>query len=162
LHFYSPQNNRGNIVYDQVEHTVSSTDWSVITPQADKSCDGCDANGELMVYNIAYQFLLGNAMNEAVILLNILCTPLQFQNIYNPAVPYCLEAERGDAAQNCRCCATTPNTPNATSCSDVATVLSQPGGILSMLSKYDGGYKLSDEIGVFAFVDGVYTSFLRM
>lgn len=155
------QNHRGDVVYDQVENTVSSQSWTEIAPIEAASCDGCDANGELLVYNIAYQFLLGNALNEAVIMLNIICTPQQFANIYDPSLPYCTEAQRKDPDQNCRCCATMPNTPNATLCSDVATTTSQPGGILSMLSKYDGGYKISDEVGTFPFVDGVYTAFMR-
>ena len=94
-------------------------------------------------------------------MLNLVCGSDQFLNIYNDSLPYCGLAEINTEA-DCRCCATLPGTPDAFLCSDLATPLSQPGGILALLAKYDHGLKISDQQNdQFLFVDGVYTPHLK-
>lgn len=132
-----------------------------INYQADKSCDNCDPDQNIWSYNVAFNTLLGTAYNEATLMLNFVCSSEQFKYIYNESATYC-EMDQLGGEELCRCCSTVPDSPEGIPCTELATPFSQPGGILSMLAKYDGGFKISDElIDTFLFVDGVYTPFIK-
>jgi hypothetical protein len=134
---------------------------SEIFTNSHRSCENCDPDKELMMYNPGYGNIMSLAGNEAVLLLKILCGATQFGNIYNEALPYCEPGEIGGSA-DCRCCAYIPNTANATQCTNLASPQSRAGGILSMMAKYDHGLQLDSTPNPnFGFVEGSFTIFMK-
>lgn len=113
------------------------------------------------MYNPGYGNILAMALNEAYLMLNFVCSADQISQIYNESAAYC-EPEQQGGADLCRCCAYIPDTPNATQCSALANTQSRAGGILSLMAKYDHGYRISDVPNpIFAAADGAYTLFIK-
>lgn len=161
---YDFQINRGNIIYDGKEDTVSYNLWFNIDFNSKKSCPTCENDKELAMFNPAYNFIIGTSQHEAALLLTMTCSPTQISLIPDSPsslpIPYCTAAEQRTGTV-CRCCATT--TPNATAilCSTITVPSSKAGGIVSYLSKYDHGLKLSSDPSGFILSDGAYTSLIR-
>lgn len=129
---------------------------------SDASCDTCNPADKFYSQFTPYTSIMGATTSEAVALLIMSCTTTQIGliNSPNPAVPYCGEDEMKEPV-TCRCCALTP-TANATTCTDIASKSSRSGGILSWISKYDGGIQLSDTPSPnFRLSTGDYTALVR-
>ena len=155
---FTPQLENIEINTDTMEFDLYNHD---VQFSADDSCDTC-ATTETMFHQFTpYGALVGMAKSEAVVMLSIACSPTQIGLIASTdPFPYCEEDEMKTATL-CRCCAPTP-TVNATTCSDIASTSSKSGGLLSWLSKYDGGIQLSESPNSnFPLSTGDYTALVR-
>lgn len=126
------------------------------------SCDSCDKSDQVFVQFTPYSTLVGKARNEAIMLMSMTCSPAQIQlmSSSDPSIGYCEESEMKTGTA-CRCCAQAP-TENATTCSEIASPSSKAGGLLSWISKYEGGFQLSASVNSnFMLSSGDFTSLVR-
>jgi hypothetical protein len=147
---------RDNARFSDNGGKVAYTLYTSGTFRADKSPEGLSSADEIYSINTAYHTILGRARSEAVMLLSATCTTTQLGLIGNTNFPVCRTEEIATTSV-CQCCSATP-LENSTTCSDIASPSSAAGGLVSYLTKYDGGVKLDSNPSAFPLSTGAYSA----
>jgi hypothetical protein len=156
---------RPNASFDDSLNTFSFVQYTTYEFDSDTSCSDCrSTEKEFVVFNSAYNALLQQVKHEAALLLSLTCSRAQIAAIMSPnPISFCTAAQQGSAA-NCKCCFTGSNPGGgAVSCSSLLQPTSKPGGLISWLAKYDGGFLLSGTLNPngFPLASGVYSPLVR-
>jgi len=142
--------------------TVSYNMYYEFSEKLSNSCDGCRLSDRVNIQNYGYSSSFASAQHEGLLLLGMTCTTTQIGLISSSAsVPLCSSSERGSPSATCRCCYAVNASDPENVCNNVVSKTSKAGGMVSWLSKYDNGVKLSNESSDFTLSTGAYSSLVR-